>query len=749
APIISSLNVATSPTGAVITWDTATENATGYVEYATTSVTSTFESVYKQVGRSELAQNHSVTLEGLVSNVTYYFRLRSTDAANNTATTTLDSFQTVLQPLTITNVATSTVTSDSAVITWSTGQAADSVVVYDIIPSTYGQSKTNLAPTSEHTIILTGLASSTTYYFRAVSSDVMGQTATSSEYSFTTTASIDPADYQAKLDQINDLLAQLAAATSSQGATAAQISALQSQVASLQQQLASAEKPSGGGVLVVDKTDKVAPKISAIRTSEIKSDSAKISWTTDEPASSFIRYGTSTAYGEFSGYSDQFTSHFFQLKNLEPNSSYHYRIESADSSGNLATSQDQIFQTPSLEEQLQAEGKTEEEIAKLVEEAQAPEENKTNILLAAAQKAMEIMSQVANQVSLGTLETTLLSQFDTIEKLAGSLPAPVLGGEPNVVAGATSATIRWLTNKEASSLVAYVPAASYLKDVGDQSYIQTVGQANDLSKTHEVKLFGLKPNTTYHYQLRSKAAVGPEARSRDFTFSTSDEALEIINTAIQNISDQKAVFKWATNQETDAKLTYAPYRNGKINIEELKEVTDDHRSTTHELAATDLEGGVIYQITMKSRNAKGNEVSDTIEQFSTTKDNLPPQITNVQTESALSQGKQLKVQTIVSWQTNEPTVGYVSYIKGVVTDDREFPDKTQLEATYSRKHVAVVTKFDSGQVYTFRIAATDSSGNTVTSKIYTILTPKQKESVFQLILKNFEDIFGWVGQVGN
>ncbi|NTW22753.1 hypothetical protein HGA34_04430, partial [Candidatus Falkowbacteria bacterium] len=111
--------------------------------------------------------------------------------------------------------------------------------------------------------------------------------------------------------------------------------------------------------------------------------------------------------------------------------------------------------------------------------------------------------------------------------------------------------------------------------------------------------------------------------------------------------------------------------------------------------------------------------------------------------------KQLKVQTIVSWQTNEPTIGQVQYIKGVVTDDKEFPDKTPAETTYSRKHVAVVTKFDSGQVYTFRITATDSSGNTVTSKIYTILTPKQKESVFQLILKNFEDIFGWVGKVGN
>jgi hypothetical protein len=162
-----------------------------------------------------------------------------------------------------------------------------------------------------------------------------------------------------------------------------------------------------------------------------------------------------------------------------------------------------------------------------------------------------------------------------------------------------------------------------------------------------------------------------------------------------------------------------------------------------------LEPGTLYKIVMRSKDQKNRTAEAALDPFSTSKDNLPPQIDNVQTESALSQGKQLKVQTIVSWVTNEPTIGDVHYAKGVVVADADFPDKTQMETTYSRKHVAVITKFDPGEVYSFHINATDSSGNTVTSKTYSVLTPKQKESVFQLILKNFEDIFGWVGKVGN
>ena len=64
-----------------------------------------------------------------------------------------------------------------------------------------------------------------------------------------------------------------------------------------------------------------------------------------------------------------------------------------------------------------------------------------------------------------------------------------------------------------------------------------------------------------------------------------------------------------------------------------------------------------------------------------------------------------------------------------------------------KKQLNYITKFEPGKVYSFRAESIDSGGNVSTSKIYTILAPRQSESVFQVIMKNVEDVFGWVGAI--
>ena len=74
-------------------------------------------------------------------------------------------------------------------------------------------------------------------------------------------------------------------------------------------------------------------------------------------------------------------------------------------------------------------------------------------------------------------------------------------------------------------------------------------------------------------------------------------------------------------------------------------------------------------------------------------------------------------------------------------------DKTGLDTNMTKKHASVITKFEPGQIYTFKVESIDNSNNVFLSKTYTILTPKQKETVFQVIVKNLEGIFGWVRNV--
>jgi hypothetical protein len=92
--------------------------------------------------------------------------------------------------------------------------------------------------------------------------------------------------------------------------------------------------------------DIAAPVISGVGISNITETSAAITWITDEPATSQIEYGKNTSYGSNSpSHEDLVTSHNVTLGDLEPNTVYHYRVKTRDSSNNLATSTDYTFTT--------------------------------------------------------------------------------------------------------------------------------------------------------------------------------------------------------------------------------------------------------------------------------------------------------------------------------------------------------------------------------------------------------------------
>jgi len=84
----------------------------------------------------------------------------------------------------ISDIAASLTGSDSAIITWTTDEFADSEVLYGTQPGVYSQTVSDLLYTKQHRIILTGLASRGTYYYKVRSTDRSGNTITSSENSF-------------------------------------------------------------------------------------------------------------------------------------------------------------------------------------------------------------------------------------------------------------------------------------------------------------------------------------------------------------------------------------------------------------------------------------------------------------------------------------------------------------------------------------------------------------------------------------
>lgn len=187
-------------------------------------------------------------------------------------------------PPSITSVAVSNVSSTGATITWTTNKPADSQVDYGLTTS-YGLSTVlNPALVTSHSVSLTGLNGSTTYHYRVKSRDVGGNPAESIDFTFTTQP---PADV-------------------------------------------------------------IPPVISSVAASSVTSLDAVISWLTDEASNSQVEFGLTTAYGSQTTINAALvTGHSQVISGLNPNTLYNYRVKSRDAAGNLQTSLNYTFTTPS------------------------------------------------------------------------------------------------------------------------------------------------------------------------------------------------------------------------------------------------------------------------------------------------------------------------------------------------------------------------------------------------------------------
>lgn len=726
-PVISGVTASQiTNNGATIIWNTDIAGDS-YVVYSSSSNFS----VYQEVGSGDNATFHSVSLSGLSKGTVYYYYVRSGVASNDNGgayfnfTTAVDDVAPV-----ISGVATAVATDNKALISWSTNELADSKVEYGLSSGIYSQEVADGNFSTNHNVLLSGLSSSTTYYYRVVSTDNSGNISSSTEVSFTTLERLST--------ESEVLLREGLAFNSGYASSTANATSTSSTTCPVCPTCSS-----GGGSSYVDRT---APQISDIKILESGDDKVKIYWATNESSNSFVEYGKSSSYGFWQGSQEATTTHYLVISDLDPGTSYYYRINSTDGYGNIGLSENQTFETSVGGVLADSSQEIQSENGDSLAETEA--KPKDAALSSTVDKAMEIISGLANQVSVSALESALSSQYNLIRQLSQMIPAPILGGEPRVTVTADTATVTWSTDKESNSLVAIAPADKYNAAKGDDGYLQVIGNPDELVKNHIVKISNLSPEVIYNYQVRSMSSIGSLSKSSNFVFKTGNRELEISNYTTERVSDQEAVFRWLTSAETDSSVKYTPYRDGELAIGEAKTEKVKTMSTIHEVAVDDFESGVAYEIELSGKNSQGEVISKKIAAFSTGDDNFPPTIYQVQTESAIFPGKDSNIQTIISWLTNEPATGQVFYRKGVSETSGDNWEKMPLENSYAKKHIAVITKFEPGSIYQFRLQSSDSAGNLTVSKVYTVLAPKQKDSVFQVIIKNFEDIFGWTKQLG-
>ena len=374
APTISNVgNGSVTSNSATITW--ATDQAsTSQVEYGTTTA-------YGNISAVNLSNvtAHSQTLTNLLSATGYHFRVYSANASGN-QTVSGDLTFTTLPPVVsapvISGIAAGAITSSSATITWTTDQASSSQVEYGLTTAYGNITAVNLSDVTAHSQTLTNLLSATGYHFRVYSANASGNQTVSGDLTFTTLPPVVSAPVISGIaaGTITSSSATITwttdQASSSQveyGLTTAygNISPVNTNNVTSHSQVLNglsaamiyhyrvySMNATGNQTVSSDFTFTTlpqtvkAPTISGITVSSITSSSATISWTTDQPSTSQIQYGTSTAYGKTTTLnSTLLTKHSQSLGGLSSNTRYHFRVLSKNSAGMQATSADFTFVT--------------------------------------------------------------------------------------------------------------------------------------------------------------------------------------------------------------------------------------------------------------------------------------------------------------------------------------------------------------------------------------------------------------------
>ncbi|MDB5265327.1 MAG: hypothetical protein JWM39_40 [Parcubacteria group bacterium] len=640
-PVVSAISSGTpGTTSATIQW-TTDESADSDVAYGTTSsygATTTPD--------TSLVTSHSVTITGLTVATTYHFRIRTADSSGNTAYSADQTFTTSaapdITPPVISSIA-STSSATAATITWTTNEAASSTVAYGTTTG-YGTASSSSPFVTSHTITLTGLTASTVYHYQIQSADSSGNLATSTDRTVTTTATLDvtppvlssivssPTFSGATITWTTNENASSTVnygTSSTYGTASTTATLITSHSITLSGlaastlyhfQVASADASNNVATssdLTFTTTaapDVTPPTISAIASSPTAS-TATITWTTNENASSTVAYGASSAYGTASSSSALATSHSITLTGLIAATTYHYQVQSADASGNLATSSDQTVTTsaapdttpPTVALTAPAGGSTVSGTSVAVTASASDDvavvgvQFKLDGALLSAEDTSAPYAITWNTTATSTGSHTLLAVArDAAGNLATSSPitvtvdntAPVLSSIASSTTS-TGATITWTTNENASSTVNY----------GTTSVYGTASTSAALVTSHTVTLTGLTAATTYHYQVASADVSNNVATSSDLTFITTsapDTTPPIISSIATSSSSSGATITWTTNENASSTIAYG------TSIAYGTASSSSTLATSHSITLTGLSAATTYHFQIQAADASGN-----------------------------------------------------------------------------------------------------------------------------------------------
>jgi hypothetical protein len=469
---------------------------------------------------------------------------------------------------------------------------------------------------------------------------------------------------------------------------------------------------SPSGVFAQDVT---APIITGIKIATTTENYATIVWDTDEVSDSLINYGLDRNYGIARDPAIDKKTHSVDITGLDPSTTYYFRVISSDPGGNQSVSGGLFLTT---------KGSKNPGLQKVKDVKQR----------AISEKILKLLEKLTDEEAI----KLLLAKVKDIAK--GEIPPPSIMGTPAIKElGADYVILTWTTDRESSTMVTFSAEREYIE--GAFPYAFTQGAPGSRETAHEIKVIGLVPNTKYHLRVFSDDDAGLSGRSEDTVLTTKSILPTVRNFNIVKVEDTSATLSWNTVAPAAGIVEYT-----NTITKEIKSVGSPEFLGSHTVRLENLKFGTRYLATVKAENESGDKAVSEPVSFVTVKDEAPPIISKVTNESTLYPTADAKVQTIVNWNTDEPSFCTFFYRQSVsVTGDATHLSSEEFSST---AHVQVVNDFLPSTVYKFWVECKDKSENKARSEDFVLFTPDKEKSILDIIIENFQGTFGWVKNIG-
>lgn len=479
-------------------------------------------------------------------------------------------------------------------------------------------------------------------------------------------------------------------------------------------------------------TDGTAPVFGSVGLTDITDTSATVVWTTDEPSTSKVRYGTSAALGSDSDYDTTLvTSHRRFLTSLTPFTQYFYTPVSVDAAGN--SGQYTINRFVTLEE---GEGNPALTITS-VNDASATTTGATitwftnnpadtNIKYSTVRLHITgsgvydgVLSY--NDTTLETGHTGIITNCtpgrdyyykvqstdvygQTLEDPVGASAYTFSTAEDTIISvihsgnipSETSAIVGFTTDESATGWVRWSLTDTFVS-----------GQTGAAATTqHYMTIPGLTSNITYYYIMgadmgtHTGAITGPPYNN----FTTLDVTPPVMSSFVTGGNDSTLSFSWTTNERATTEASIVRVSDGfetQINSLSL--------GFNHNVSFNGLPSSTAYTYDVGGSDRFDNHSNETgtINTLAPPvgPDTQPPLITNVSVSTTDTLAS-------VSWSTDEPATSAVEYSVGA------FPGTVEaLPTAYVQSHSVSIDSLSSETTYNFRVISADDDGNIATGNI--------------------------------